>query len=223
MKLKTLLPVLALSVTSLAQADFANFDFEEAPGNDPGSVELTSLEMMNSGLTATLFRDSGEGFGIVDSTVFIGSDFEVPASYGTRSLDPSGNVIDDWFVINFSQDIQSFYIEFGDFGQDSDDIFLEGYGGLNASGSLLASSSFLGYTGNMNLDGDGESISITLNSNSLNTGGFNSVRFRGGSQDFPQTLYWDNIEVGFEPVPEPATMTILALGTLAALRRRIQG
>lgn len=219
MKNKTIAAMILIGTCAISTADTAFFDFESDPGNLPNATPYTNYTLSDGTLIGTMSRDSGAGFGVVDTSPFVGTDFDFPPSWGSRSLDPFGNTTDDWFVINFNQAIETFSIQFGDFGADVDDIELEGYTGLDGTGDLADSNSFTGYEGNMDLDGFGESISIgfalTDQPNNIM-----SVRFRGGSSIQSQSLYWDNIEINYDAVPEPATITALSLGALALIRRR---
>jgi len=217
MKNKLFTIAILASLASFATADSALFDFEAEPGSSPNSTDLTSLTMTDggSGFSLTISRDSGAGFGVMDTSPFVGSSFDFPPSWGSRSIDPFGDSTDDWFVVDFSQGASGFSLELGDFGADSDDVELEAYSGLGATGSLINSNMLTGYTGNMDLDGSGDFLSV-----SSGVPDIMSVRFRGGSSVQTQSLYYDNFGLEFEAVPEPATMAILAAGATLALRRR---
>lgn len=211
--------ILTLSSQVLARADTVNFDFESQPatftsppqGTRPGA--LTSLTMSMSGLSVTITRP-GSQFDIVDNS---GNQAGKPASYGSRSLDPffdsSSNTP---FIANFSQNVTSVSIDMGDYGGDIDNLVLEAYSGANGTGTLLASA-----TGVLIPGGGFDTMTL-----SVTAPGIMSLRFVGGSPSFPNSVFYDNLNVTFSPqtsVPEPATMVLLGTGLAGlcgAVRRR---
>jgi hypothetical protein len=49
---------------------------------------------------------------------------------------------------------------------------------------------------------------------------FNQIAIGGSTIYTALDIFVDNVNVDFTPIPEPATLSILALGALAALRRK---
>ncbi|MCG9894223.1 MAG: PEP-CTERM sorting domain-containing protein [Fimbriimonadaceae bacterium] len=198
------IPLLLASAFASAQTVF---DFED----QPESLGLTNLVLNKDGIEMELFRDSGRTFDVFDTDPFIGSAFEFPGVWGTRVLAPFAfQTEDDLFVANFNQEITEFWIDMGDFGADEDDLQLRIYSGLNGTGDLIDSIDYpygLGSIPNFE--------TVTWTSFGQNA---RSVLFRGGSPNFPNSVYMDNITV--TPVPEPATLAFLGLGGLAFIRRR---
>lgn len=205
--MKRSLGVLALlAVAGMASAQTI-FDFESEPETD----DLTELVLSQDGIEMTLSRTSGKTFDILDTDPFLGSAFEFPAGWGSRVMAPfTFQEEDDFFLANFDQEITEFFIEMGDFGADSDDIVVEAYSGLDATGNFLGSEIF-----SYGVDSIPNFAALGWSSTGENA---RSVLFRGGSPSFPNSVYMDNIQVN--AVPEPATMTAAALGLAALAARR---
>lgn len=188
------------------RAAFITFDFEgQTATSPPANGALTALPITNSGLTITLTRESGSRFAIVNTT-----GLGLPASWGMRALDPFSDTGNTAFILNFSQPVTGARIDRGDFGQDTDTLLLQAFSGLNATGTQLASSS-------ATLPGGGNAFSfLTV---SANGNPINSLRFIGGSSDFPNSVSDDNWVVNTAPmvVPAPPAVVLAATGLLTVL------
>jgi len=93
----------------------------------------------------------------------------------------------------------------GDFGNDADVTTLEAYSGLGGTGILKD-------TATASLAGGG--ASFTFVNLSLPNAQIHSIRFIGGSPNYPNSVLYDNITVTLAPqaVPEPTTMVLLGMG-----------
>ena len=199
-----------------AIAATALFDFEGLTSTSIGSSHpgaLTSLVLTSSGLTATINRPSST-FDVVDTTTFRDA---FPSSFGTRSLDPfSAETSNTPFIIDFSTSVNSVSFDAGDFGDDSDIVTLALYSGFGATGAIVGSASF-------SYEASAFPTIATLQATGISTA--LSARIQGGSTDFPNSLYYDNLSVEFTPegaVPEPATwaMMIGGVGMVGGMMRR---
>lgn len=219
--MRFLLPALAaatLLAAAPAAAQTASFDFEEFA--DTGfDGALTSLTSSDGGLTITITRP-GSSFDVNTGATLGLPDFGAP-TFGTNSLSPFVNGDDANpapFVVDFSSAVDSFSLEFGDYGADTDDLVtLSLFAGAGGTGALLGTATFL----------YGDSAFPVIGSLALaGTGPALSAVFAGGGADFPNSLYYDNFVAtgAFSgAIPEPATWAMLIGGigfTGGALRTR---
>lgn len=195
--------IVLMSGVTPAVAATVTFDFEElAVGTG-----LTSITMTKSGITVDIYREGGATFGITNLI----SAATFPASWGQRTLDPFvGGTGNTAFIANISPGVQGVSLEMGDFGADTDTLLLQAYSGLNATGTLLGTATGV-------LPGGGISFSF-LN---LSTSGadIRSIRFIGGSPNFPNSVYYDNLQLTSTDmvIPEPTSLTLLGLGAIGLL------
>jgi PEP-CTERM motif len=187
-----------------ARADIV-FGFEDQMatsgiGGSPGTY--TFLSETVGGLTLSLTRP-GSTFDIFDTTTAPG---DFPAAWGNRTLDPFSDFSTATpFVANFSSPISSFAMSYGDFDGDSDTGTIMAYSGLNGTGTLLGSAS--------DVYGD-QSLPDQFDTFGVAADGIQSVVFIGGSSAFPNSVYYDNLDVtvGATVAPEPASLTLLGIG-----------
>jgi hypothetical protein len=199
--------VAVASTASIAQVSLFNFETTPAtypPGNPGGS--LANLILTSQGLTATITRQGGLGFDVVDNNA--PGQTGKPLSWGVRSLSPFFNEASPApFIVNFSQSIVSASIEFGDYGADIDNaVFLRAFSGPNGTGTQIDFDS-VDYLGTFPAI---ETMKVTGQ-------GIQSLTFVAGSGAFPHSVFWDNLTV---VVPSPASMSMLAISGMVAMRRR---
>ena len=168
------------------------FDFSSA-----ATTNYTSLTQTTDGLTLTLQREAGASFFVLD----------IDAPFG-NALTPFLDTTNTAFIGNFSSPQSTVSIDFGDFApSDADIMLLQIFSGLNATGTLLDSASIAccevgsGFVGG----------TLTLTGT-----GINSIRFIGGSLEFPNSLFYDNITVSANSVPEPGSLALFSLGLVGA-------
>lgn len=195
-----------VAANSLA-AFAAVFNFESTPTG----TGLTTLAVTDSGITATITRP-GATFGIADISGAGG-----PVAFGSRTLEPfSGGIGATPFVVDFSALQSSVSVSMGDFSpSDVDTLVLKAYSGPGGTGTLLGTTT------------------VVL----PNTSGFDvatlttafpsiaSVTIIGGSVDFPNSVYYDNIttSAGATPDASPTVgLLILAIIGMIMLRRKMR-
>ena len=204
--MKLLFVLTAASALAATPVSAQTFDFESLASTSGGAY--TSLSQTNSGLTMTLSRAGGLGFDISSA---------VTPSFGSRSLSPFANPGSGPFTADFSSDLSFISVDMGDFApSDSDTFTLSIFSGLGGTGTLLGSSSFAYGSAGFPTTG-------TLTAASLVP--FRSAIFNGGSNEFPNSVYYDNIVARptVAGVPEPSTWAMLLLGfglIGGAMRRR---
>lgn len=209
MKLLKLVPVAMLALAAVtSQAWVVDFEDQTATSTNfsyPGGATLLNITV--AGEQIDVYRTSQDDFDVTDNTTMGG----MPAGWGTRTLAPFVDAsIDDWFVFDMvTAPITEFSAQLGDYGGDSDLVEWEAYDGLGGTGNLVASGS-VDY-GASSLP-EFVTVFATFNSD------VSSILIRGGGSTFPNSLFIDNFSN--QAVPEPATMTVLGLGALAAMRRR---
>jgi hypothetical protein len=210
------------TVVGIAKASTVTFDFEDQaataiPISGVRTGALTSLTYTLSGLTLQITRPGGK-FDIVQDILGQAK----PVSWGAKSLDPFAQAMQaTTFVVNFSLPVDSVSIMMGDYGDDPNDaLILKAFSGLNASGTALASATDTLPLGGTNFDYRTLTVSVA---------GINSISFIGGTQYFPNSVFYDNITVTFtgdggttgeEPpgnIPEPSALTLVAIGLTGLL------
>lgn len=183
-----------LVLASASQA--ASFNFESTTAGLQGP----SLVMTDSGLTVTITRIGGADVEIRD----LSFDGRTPGAFGARTLSPFNNTGAGAFLLTFSGAISAISVDVGDFAPSDADSFTLTAGTGMDSGSQSGSTGFPTYS--------------TLSVTGVNT--FTAV-LSGGSAGFPQSVFWDNLNV--TAVPEPSTYALMALGLAgvgAVARRR---
>lgn len=201
------LGLMGACLSGAAIAQDATFNFE----GQTASTGLTTSSITNNGLTLTVTRP-GSTYGYRDISGFGGS-----PSFGSRSLSPFEVNNSSPFVLDFSSLLDGFSIDYGDFGDDPDTVRIIGYTGAGGTGSVVFDiSASLPFT-------DSSFHSGTLSALDTATP-FQSVVVGGGSANFPQSLYYDNVRAYLgSAVPEPSTWAMMLLGFFGVgvtLRRR---
>jgi hypothetical protein len=191
------------------------FDFEEHTVTafvNPGPGALTSLASERDGLTLTIVRSSGLGFDV---------GFAAPGSFapgwGFKTLDPFAfQTGDDFFVGTFSEGVAAVTLEAADFLEDQDFLTLEGFAGPGATGDLVDDA--IEMWSSLSTAPDFETVTVQADLRAIR-----SIRFRGGSAGFPNSMFVDNVSV--TPLPEPGAAALAAavaamLARAAHSRRR---
>lgn len=200
----------ALTVAAFTSANAQLFDFEGEVATGSSAGGYTTLSMVSGAQTLTFTRAGGTAFDVVENT---GSQTGKPASWGMNSLSPFFNVSGGAFICDFAVGINSFSVDVGDYvPSDDDEVTLSAYSGAGGTGTFL---------GSITDSIPGDSPTFDFRAISMSFGGSPaamSIVMSGGSANFPQSLFWDNISVS--TVPEPTTFAVLGLGALALRRKR---
>lgn len=204
---KFLLTALAVASVSSAFAVTINFDDladDALLGNQYAGLGATfSAGHTTTGITNPTFSTQGWA---TNSSMEVATIAGGDVGGGIAGSGLAGTVVhsfDGWFsedgdasvTIDFSTAISSFSVDFG--------------GVFN-----------IGATGAYAIDGSNNVVASALaaGNGTVSMTGLNVNRVVLVVGDFGDWVGFDN--VSFEPVPEPATMTLLALGALAARRRK---
>ena len=127
-----------------------------------------------------------------------------------RSTGIDGDQDPGVFILDFDRPLTSAVVEMGDIGQDADNLLLQAYSDVGGMGTLLRPiPDFL-------WQAETHSDSIRFPSPPL---AIRSLRMIGGSANFPNSVFYDNIVI--TAVPEPSSVaTCWFVGALTAMRRR---
>jgi hypothetical protein len=196
--------LVALVATAAANAAPILFTFESTSQGTYSTLPITQ-----GGLTATISTNT--------PNFLVTGPFGGAPGWGNNHLLVSFNTFPagNYFQVNFSQPLTSASVQFADFFADSDTpVTLDAYSGLNGTGSIVASDSEVWpATSGFPAFGTLSLVSATP---------FQSIRFTGGG-GFPNSLFWDNLQVEVAPVPEPISLVVfgglVAVGGLVARKR----
>lgn len=188
------------------------FDFEDvAPSQGVNNrVDFTGpLTLTNNGFSMTIRHENEIVFSFNER---IG--VNIVAQFGSRMLSAfngnAGGENPGAFLLDFDQPLTSVIVEMGDIGQDADNLLLQAYSDINGTGTLLDSDTgFLVAGGN----------TFGFDTLTVAAPGIRSLRIIGGSNAFPNSVFYDNIVI--TAIPEPSSFAaFFFVGAISSIRRR---
>ena len=188
------------------------YDFEsiDVPAGEPRVNFDTPLAISQDGLTMTISHESDIPFSInvQTGTPLFNAQFDLQALSAFNGL--NGAADPGAFILDFDRTLTSITVEMGDFGADFDNLLLQAFDGAGAEGNLLASD-----TGTLPQGGS----LFGFETLTIEADGIQSIRMIGGGDEFPNSVFFDNIAV--TAIPEPSSLGALGVGLGAlCLRRR---
>lgn len=203
-----------LALAGGSQAAIVNFNFEEYAGNtNSGAGVYNSLNYVKGAAALDISRSSNTAFDIWDS-----NGNPVPASWGRKHLSPFFDAsASDMFVVNISAPgtVTKVTINYGDYGADSGDAHFQAWDAADGGGSQLSNQTQF-WNGDIQF---GQMGTFTYSGS-----GIASITFWGEQGLYPNSLYWDNIEIEYLdnviPLPSVAGLGMAGLVALGIRRRR---
>jgi len=212
------LAALAAATLSSVPAQAVTFDFENftptyvSPAARTGA--LTSLSDTKGGITMDVSRENGVAFDTVDNSA--PGQQGKPAGWGLVSLDPFFDTSASAFIADFSVALSFVSIEMSDYFSDDDMLVLTAFDGLGGTGAVVGSVS-IGWPA-----ANGFPATQTVSLTDL-AGSIRSIRFIGGGAAFPNSVFYDEINVrAAGAVPEPASWAMM-LGGMGLLGGVLRG
>ena len=160
-----------------------------APTSPPQAGAATTRDVRAIGISMSIKRVGGAGFDIVDNAA--AGQLGKPTTWGARSIDPfCCSQAAAPFLLSFSDAVQSFKADVGDYGGGADVVRLEAFSGPGGTGRVVAEASASVPAGPV---GTFTTTRLSVNA----TEPFQSVRITGGEPGVPDSVYYDNIVVGW--------------------------
>jgi hypothetical protein len=206
------------------------------------------LVYTKDGLTVTITRFLTVGFDLVYNVNRTGPGLsganlqgDKPATWGNKSLDPFVNITSDptppalnqpndtlpgsqpsaYWLFSFSQAVSAVSIEFGDYGDDTDEARLRAFSTTNQANPPIATGSAIAP-----LHSDAQLLAFTVGLSSpeqnIRLVTFESISDGGSATN---NVFLDNLRVSLAPAPEPGTVALWTPGALGGIewaRRRFK-